>query len=359
MAEIDLVASASGSRNVAEIHWGGGTPNILSPEEFLRLQHHLNFWFDLSPDLAHAIELDPRYVTRALATTYAAAGVNRVSLGVQDLNPHVQAAMGRVQPFTQVREAVATLRDAGLTELSFDLMYGLPGQTRDDLANTIKLATQLAPNRIALFGYAHVPWFKRRQRLINAETLPDASERFEQAELARTMLCELGYEGIGLDHFAKPDDKLAMAARAHTLQRNFQGYVPAASKALIGLGPSAISSFREGYAQNIPAVRAWQRVVESGRLPIVRGHVQSEDDRRREAIIEALMCGLEVDLAPFGGRGAFPDALTTLATLAQDGIVEIAGDIIRVQPAMRQFCRLVAMAFDAYAQSDTPHSRAI
>lgn len=359
MTEIDLVASAVGSHNVSEIHWGGGTPNILSPDEFLRLQHHLDFWFDLAPNLSHAIELDPRHITRALAASYIQAGVNRVSLGVQDLNPHVQMAMGRVQPQAQVAEAVAILRGAGITDLSFDLMYGLPHQTVQDVAHTIRLAADLAPNRIALFGYAHVPWFKRRQRLIDADALPDAEARFEQAELARALLCDLGYESIGLDHFAKPEDPLAKAAHARTLHRNFQGYVPSSADALIGFGPSAISRLREGYAQNIPAVRTWARVVESGRLPTVRGHTQSADDARREAIIEALMCDLEVDLAPFGGAAAFTASLTALAPLALDGLVEINGDIIRVPTNMRAFCRLVASAFDAYAHAGTQHSKAI
>lgn len=359
MTEIDLVASGLGSHNVSEIHWGGGTPNVLSAEEFLRVQHHLAFWFDFAPGLSHAIELDPRHVTRALAATYVQAGVNRVSLGVQDLNLHVQKAMGRVQPYAQVAEAVAVLRESGLDDLSFDLMYGLPHQTKQDIANTIRLATNLAPNRIALFGYAHVPWFKRRQRLIDAEALPSAAARFEQADLARAMLCDLGYESIGLDHFAKPDDPLAIAAHAHTLHRNFQGYVPRSTDGLIGFGPSAISSLPAGYAQNIPAVRTWQRVVASGRLPIVRGHAQSTEDVRRAAIIESLMCDLEVDLAPFGGRAAFSDAVAALAPLAQDGLVEISGDVIRVPTKMRSFCRLVAAAFDAYANSDTQHSKAI
>lgn len=359
MTEIDLVASAVGSHNVCEIHWGGGTPNILSPEEFIRLQHHLDFWFDVAPTLSHAIELDPRHVTRAHAETYAKAGVNRVSLGVQDLNPHVQVAMGRVQPHAQVIEAIAMLREAGLRDLSFDLMYGLPHQRSEDVANTIRLAVDLAPNRIALFGYAHVPWFKRRQRLIDADALPNAEARFEQAEIARAILCGLGYESVGLDHFARADDSLAIAAHTHTLHRNFQGYVPTSVDALIGFGPSAISRLPEGYAQNFPAPRTWQRVVESGRLPTVRGHTQSADDTQREAIIQSLMCDLEVDLTPYGGRAAFSAAIAALAPLAQDGIVEINGNVVRVPTSMRSFCRLVAMAFDAYAIPATQHSKAI
>ncbi|MGD9965772.1 MAG: oxygen-independent coproporphyrinogen III oxidase [Hyphomonadaceae bacterium] len=360
MMEMDLVAGALGSHRVSELHWGGGTPNILSAPEFLRLKHHIDFWFDCEPGLAHAIELDPRHVTRELAETYAAAGVNRASLGVQDFNAHVQNAIGRVQPFELVREAVQTLRAAGLGNLSFDLMYGLPGQSCADLANSIKRAAELAPNRIALFGYAHVPWFKRRQRLIDAQMLPDADQRYEQSELARRVLGELGYVGVGLDHFARPEDALAAAAQDHKLHRNFQGYVANTSNALIGFGPSAISRLPAGYAQNIPTVGAWRRAVEFGHLPIVRGHVQSEDDAQRAAIIQAIMCDLKVDLSPWGGTSAFPDAIAALAPLARDGIVVISGETLTIPDPMRQFCRLAAMAFDAYAQS-TPanHSRAI
>lgn len=360
MMEVDLVASALGSRNIDEIHWGGGTPNVLSPKEFRRLLNHIDFWFDLSPQTRHAVELDPRYVTADLAATYADAGVTRVSLGVQDLNPHVQEAMGRIQLFEQVRNAVQILRNAGLNELSFDLMYGLPRQSCVDLERTIKLAVDLAPRRIALFGYAHVPWFKRRQRLIDADTLPGLSERYEQAELARRMLADFGYESIGLDHFAHSDDPLAVAARAKSLRRNFQGYVASESDALIGFGPSAISHLPTGFAQNISAIGAWRQAIESAKLPVARGHVQSAEDGRRATIIQLIMCDLEIDLAPWGGWDTFPDAYAAVAKLAADGIVELRDSFLKIPSSMRQFSRLVAMTFDAYSSpSITAHSRAI
>lgn len=358
--EIDLVASALGSRNVNEVHWGGGTPNVLSANQFLRLAHRLDFWFDILPGAKHAIELDPRYVTAELAQAYAAAGVTRVSLGIQDLNAHVQEAIGRVQPIEQVRDAVAILRDAGLNELSFDLMYGLPHQSYGDLAHTIKQAAALTPNRIALFGYAHVPWFKRRQRLIDANALPGAGERYDQADLAARMLGDLGYESIGLDHFARADDPLAIAAREKSLSRNFQGYVDDARNAVIGFGPSAISQLPQGYSQNIATIGAWRRAVEAGSLPVTRGHVQNAEDMRRSAVIQQLMCNLEVDLAPWGGWDSFPGASAALAPLAADGIVEIMGEVLKVPSAMRQFLRVAALAFDAYAPlSSIPHSRAV
>lgn len=360
MMEIDLVASKLGAHGVGEIHWGGGTPNILSAEQFARLVRRLAFWFDIAPDAAHAIELDPRYVTRELADAYVAAGVRRASLGVQDLSPHVQQAIGRVQPLEQVRRAVETLRGAGLAELSFDLMYGLPSQTAGDLARTIRLAADLQPNRIALFGYAHVPWFKRRQRLIDASALPDVSERYDQAELARRMLNDLGYESVGLDHFARPDDPLAISARNATLKRNFQGYVAQESSALIGLGPSAISHLPGGYAQNIATVTGWRHAVEADTLPIARGHAETDEDLRRAAVIQSIMCNHEVDLGPWGGWDMFPNAHAELNPFAEAGLAVIRGDKLRIPDAARPFSRLVATAFDAYAQPSQPaHSRAI
>lgn len=360
MMEMDLVASALGSRLVNEVHWGGGTPNVLSAAEFLRIVHHIDFWFDVRPDVKHEIELDPRYITPELAQTYAAAGVGRASLGVQDLNTHVQEAIGRIQPFEQLREGVRILRKAGLKEISFDLMYGLPRQSAGDLARSVRLAAELRPNRIALFGYAHVPWFKRRQRLIDASALPGANERLDQAELAGRMLNDLGYVSIGLDHFARADDPLAKAAHEGKLHRNFQGYVAQASQAIIGFGPSAISHLPGGYAQNISTIGAWRHAVEANTLPISRGHTESAEDLRRGAVIQSIMCNLEIDLGPWGGWDMFPEARAELRPFAEAGLVEIHGDVLIVPPAARQFSRLVAVAFDAYGQSSPlAHSRAV
>ncbi len=360
MMEIDLVASTLGSRKVNEIHWGGGTPNVLPAADFLRLVHHIDFWFDAQPGMRHAIELDPRYVTSELAHAYAAAGVSRVSMGVQDLNAHVQDAIGRTQPFEQVRACVHTLREAGLEEISFDLMHGLPRQSARDLARSIRLAAELRPNRISLFGYAHVPWFKRRQRLIDASTLPGASERFDQAELAGRMLNDLGYVSIGLDHFARPNDSLAKAAQERKLHRNFQGYVAEAGGATVGFGPSAISHVPGGYAQNISTIGAWRRAVEDNTLPVSRGHAESAEDLRRGGIIQSIMCNLQIDLGPLGGWEMFPEAHAELSPFADAGLIEIYGDALVVPPAARQFSRLVAMAFDAYGHpSSLAHSRAV
>lgn len=360
LAEIDLAAHAVGGHRVSEIHWGGGTPNILSADEFTRIVRHLNFWFDLDRGLSHSIEIDPRHLTADLAETYAAVGVTRASLGVQDLNLHVQQAIGREQPFEVVRQAVGDLRHAGIQQFSFDLMYGLPTQSSEDLLKSIHLAATLAPDRFALFGYAHVPWFKRRQRLINEATLPDAQARFDQAEAAREALTGLGYVAVGLDHFAKPWDALAIAARNNALRRNFQGYVAKIPDAILGFGPSAISTLPQGFAQNLNGVSAWSRAVEAERHPVARGHAQSEDDRRRAALIEAIMCTFEADLSVFGGRAAFARELHALAPLVSEGVVVVEGERLFLPEPMQPFCRLVAQAFDAYGGNDgARHSRAI
>lgn len=360
LREIDLVAGAASAHLVTEIHWGGGTPNILGAEQFTRLFHHLDFWFDLDGSLAHSIEVDPRYVTASLAETYSRAGVNRASLGVQDLNPSVQAAIGRIQPFEQVQQAAIELRRAGIGQLSFDLMYGLPGQSIDDLLHSVQLSAGLNPDRIALFGYAHVPWFKRRQRVIKADTLPGPEARFAQAQAAHDALVALGYVAVGLDHFAKPDDPLAHAARAGGLRRNFQGYVSNIPDAILGFGPSAISTLPQGYAQNATGIGAWRRGIDGDDLPIARGHTHSDDDRRRAALIERIMCDFEANLAAFGGREKFSAELETLAPLIADRIVTLDGERLTVPEPMHPFCRLVARAFDKYGAEDSSrYSRAI
>jgi len=360
LQEIDLVAAALGGRRVIEIHWGGGTPNILSADQFTRIGDALARRFDIEAGAHHAIELDPRHVDAEKARAYVKAGVNRASLGVQDLNERVQQAIGRVQPLEVVEGAVDLLRASGIAELSMDLMYGLPHQTIEDLRNSIELAAQMAPNRIALFGYAHVPWFKKRQRLIPEAALPGAAERLEQADAAHVKLESLGYVAIGLDHFALPSDPLAIAARTGQLRRSFQGYVVQDASAIIGLGPSAISTLPQGYAQNHSEPGAWGRAISEGKLATARGHELSDDDRIRRRVIEEIMCDFAGDLRALGGARACADALWQLSPMFADGMVSLDGDQIRVEPAAQPFCRLVAAAFDAYAQAGAArHSRAV
>lgn len=357
MREIDLVAGASGARSVKAIHWGGGTPNILGPAVFARIVQHLRFWFDLDAAAEHAIEIDARSLTAEQARQYAQSGVTRASLGVQDLNNHVQRAIGRIQPLSKVAEAASLLRGAGIEQLNFDLMYGLPHQSVEDVRHSVCMAVALRPSRLAIFGYAHVPWFKKRQRLIDEAALPDTALRFDQAAAAHEEAVAAGYVPIGIDHFALPDDPAAAAARQGDVKRSFQGYGLHQADALIGLGASAISTLPQGYAQNTTDVASWRRLIESDRLAVVRGHALSADDARRADVIQSLMCRLSADL---GEDDTFAAELEALAPLARDGLAVIEGRRVTVPDAARPFARLVAQVFDAYGRDEAQrYSRAI
>lgn len=360
LREIDLVADATIARRVAEIHWGGGTPNILSPARFLAIAERLRARFDLSGLERHAVEIDPRLLNDEQVSAFAAASVNRVSLGVQDLDERVQDGIGRVQPLAVVERAARLLREAGVDALSFDLMYGLPHQTVASVSRTAQLAASLKPRRFSVFGYAHVPWFKARQKLMDESALPDATQRFELAGAIRDALLNAGYVAIGYDHYALPDDPIAVAAHEKALTRNFQGFVETESEVLIGLGPSAISTLPQGYAQNEAEVGAWRDAVLAGRAPIKRGRALTEDDRLRRGLIMRLLCDFELDLSAFGGAAAFPRELEELAPLARDGLVRIEGDRLSIPEDARAFSRLVAQRFDAYRDiGQTRHSRAV
>jgi oxygen-independent coproporphyrinogen III oxidase len=299
-----------------------------------------------------------------LARSLAKIGVDRASLGVQDLNLAVQNAIGRVQPFETVRKAVAMLREVGITKINFDLMYGLPRQTVDDIRETIRQAHALHPSRLAVFGYAHVPWMKPHQRLIEAAALPGFGERQAQAAAAHAALLELGYQPIGLDHYARHDDELAVAARAGRIRRNFQGYTTDRADALIGLGASAIGRLPLGYVQNAPDISGYSRAIAEGQFATVKGAAVSADDRLRASVIERLMCDLSIDLdavANEAGLGdCFAEELESLVPFAQDGLVSIEGHRLRVTEKGRPFVRVLASAFDVYLREESDrHSMAV
>lgn len=358
LEEIALLAGLD-ARKLTHLHWGGGTPSILGPAWLETIAASLASRFDLSELKEHAIELDPRRIDRSLVRSLKAIGVNRASLGVQDASPHVQQAIGRVQPFELVEQAAQWLRDAGIVNLNVDLMYGLPTQTVRDVARSAELAASLGAQRLALFGYAHVPWFKQHQRLIDDAALPDAAARLEQAQVAAETLTSFGYQAVGLDHFALPDDELAVAAREGRLHRNFQGYTTDEADALIGLGASAIGRLPQGFVQNAPDLGGYSRAVQSGRFATVKGLALSDDDRRRAAIIERLMCDLAVDLEDFAGNG-FADEMAALGALSADGLLTIEGTRIAITERGRPYVRVAAAVFDTYlAASQKRHSAAI
>ncbi|PSC03446.1 oxygen-independent coproporphyrinogen III oxidase [Alsobacter soli] len=365
LAEIDVVADATPARRITHIHWGGGTPSLLGPERLARLADKLASRFDFGAIVEHAIELDPRTVDENLARGLARIGVNRTSLGVQDLNLHVQKAIGRVQPYETVARCVDMLRAVGIEAINLDLMYGLPHQGVDDVVRTAELAAGLEPSRFAIFGYAHVPWFKPHQRLIDAAALPGAAERLQQADAARAALVGRGYEEIGLDHFARPDDPMAVASREGSLRRNFQGYTTDLADALIGLGASSIGRVPKGYVQNAVDVPGWRRAVEAGQLSIVKGVAFSADDHVRASVIERLMCDFAVDFGEiaagaYGRQEALDDAIPPLRDLERDGVLHLDGRRVTLTDEGKPFMRLAAAAFDAYLRKGTGrHSAAV
>ncbi|MGC9953612.1 MAG: oxygen-independent coproporphyrinogen III oxidase [Rhizomicrobium sp.] len=366
LSEIETVAAIIGPGHpVTHIHWGGGSPTMLSPDDVKNLAAALRSHFTIAPDAEFAIEIDPRGLQDEMIAALAEAGVGRASIGVQDCDDTVQRAINRIQPFEVTRSAVERLRAAGIGALNIDLIYGLPHQTRENVARTIDMALTLTPQRFAVFGYAHVPHFKKHMQLIDERALPDVQERLAQFELAHAKLCASGYAAIGLDHFARPEDSLALAQQAGKLARNFQGYTTDDAPALVGLGASSISALPQGYAQNRAEVPDYRKAILAGELAVARGIALSDDDRLRRAIIERLMCDLKVDLdavaAPFGKSAAdFGSEFSTLAPYAEQGIVEIEGGRLVVPPASRAAVRLIAAAFDSYlGKSNAIHAAAV
>lgn len=359
IAEIKLLESLNGAR-LTHLHWGGGTPSILGPHWFETIAAQLASQFDLSELKEHAIELDPRRIDRPLVATLKAIGVNRASLGLQDASPHVQRAIGRIQPFEDSERVAGWLRDAGIANLNLDLMYGLPTQTAADVARSAELACSLKPQRLALFGYAHVPWFKTHQRLIDTAALPGAGERLEQAAVAAEVFASFGYQAIGLDHFALPEDELSIAAREGRLHRNFQGYTSDDADTLIGVGASSIGKLPQGFVQNAPDTAGYARHIAAGRFATVKGLALTEDDKLRATIIERLMCDLALDLDRFGGPAAFVSEYEELKTLAAQGLITIDGARITVTTGGRPYVRIVASVFDSYlAAAQKRHSVAV
>lgn len=354
LKEADLVRARMGAPvRVGSIHLGGGTPNMLAPGDLERLMDGLARRFDLSECYEIAAELDPEVLTEDWARAAGRIGLSRASLGVQDLSPKVQAAVNRPESFDSIRRAVEALRAEGVDSINLDLMYGLPHQTEVNVVTTLGQVTALRPERIALFGYAHVPWMKPHQKLIRDEDLPGAQTRFRQSRTAARYLTGKGWSAIGLDHFALRHDSLAAAQRAGCLHRNFQGYTADSAPVLIGLGASSISRTPHGYAQNLPGERDWRLAVEAGRLPTARGVALTDADRMVGEIIERLMCDFTVDVdetvRAYGGNPDEPAAVwAALGPFEADGLIETDGGRVTVTETGRPFIRAVCAAFDPH-----------
>ena len=354
LAELGLLEAAlPGRLDASAVHLGGGTPNMLNADELAAIFQGLRRVFRLQPDAEIAAELDPAVLTRDWVRAAARHGLNRASLGVQNLDRRVQQAVNRHDTFEQIAAGVGWLREAGVRSINLDLMYGLPHQTVDNTVSTLEAILSLRPERIALFGYAHVPWMKIHQKLIPQAALPGAGERLDQGETAAERLEREGYVRIGLDHFAAPHDSLAVAARERALHRNFQGYTTDAAGTLLGLGASAIGSLAQGHVQNHPDEVAWRAAVSAGDLPVARGVAVTADDLFRREIIERLMCDLEVDLAAVCARhgrdlSALGPELARLEDFRRDGLVRREGPSLQVTQAGRVLVRSVCAVFDAY-----------
>lgn len=365
--EMDLVLAALGqSPKVAAIHFGGGTPNFLSPDQWRRLSKAIHSRFELMQDAEIACELDPRTLSAEQVEVLAESGVNRASLGVQSFQPAVQAAINRVQCPGLVRDAVDSLRRAGIAKISFDLMYGLPHQSLADMAETTRLAVDMQPDCLAVFGYAHVPWMKKHQRAIDEASLPGARARWDQAEVAAKELTGAGYQRIGFDHYARPGDEMAKAAVQGTLRRNFQGYTTDPSDTLLAFGASAISSLPGGYSQNLKELPRWADAIRAGHLPVARGIALTPDDKLRRLAIERLLCDLKLDFGALCRQvgveeTALDSALPRLQELARDGLIRMTAErAFYLEPEAIGLARHAAAAFDARRQVGAKrHSKAV
>lgn len=356
--EILRVADLAGSKRVAHLHWGGGTPTIVGPTLFRSVMALLQDRFHIEPCAERAVEVDPRRMDPAMAAALADTGITRASLGVQTFDPTVQKAVARVQSLEVTRSCVSLLRGAGIGAINIDLLYGLPHETVATCEASVQAALTLHPSRFSVFGYAHVPAIMKHQQVIDAAALPDAPERLRQEHAIGEALVRAGYMRIGLDHYARPDDTLAQARMDGRLRRNFQGYTDDPADALIGFGASSIGQSSRGYVQNAADLKGWRDRIEAGELATVRGLALTKDDALRGEIIERLMCDLRVDVpAVLLRRGLTANALDreldALQPLIHDGLVQLDRGVIMIPEAMRALVRRVASAFDAYLDPAT------
>ncbi len=348
---------------LGRLHFGGGSPTILTPELIDTLMAAILDATPFDADYEFSVEIDPTACNDAKIAAFARGGMNRASIGVQDFNPKVQEAIGRPQTYELTRDTVNALRRHGVPSVNIDMVYGLPYQGLAELKNTVELVQSLNPDRVALFGYAHVPWMAKRQQMISEDSLPGAHARFEQAETAAAMFAATGMDVIGIDHFAKPTDSLAIAARNGHLRRNFQGYTDDRCIALIGLGASSISRFPQGYIQNNAATTNYIKSIQSGDWSAAKGFALGMADQVRARAIEALMCDFEIDLTALESKyGDFAKPVKAdCKRLAKDyaAFVTLKDNHFRILPQGRPLTRIIAAGFDAFNAPNHRHSSAI
>jgi oxygen-independent coproporphyrinogen-3 oxidase len=345
--EVRMVTEATGRKPLLrEMHWGGGTPNFLDDTQLRRAFGLLAEHFTFAPDIECSVEADPRLVTPSQLATLRALGFSRISFGVQDLDERVQREIGRIQSPELVRGVVRDARAAGFASLNVDVIYGLPHQTEQSFGDTLDAVIALGPDRIACFGYAHVPWIRPHQQRMDESALPDRALRLALYQLAVERFTDAGYVWIGFDHFARPDDELARAAEEGRLHRDFMGYTARQARNLIGVGVSSIGEVDGTFVQNLPHLGDWQRTVDAGELPVTGGHRLTAEDRARGEAIRSLLCNNQLD------RALLPDddgrTLDAFRAFEADGLVLIGDRLITVTAVGRYFLRNLAMALDAY-----------
>ncbi|MBL9049006.1 MAG: oxygen-independent coproporphyrinogen III oxidase [Tabrizicola sp.] len=348
---------------LSRLHWGGGTPTLLSAGLMRELADAVFAVAPMADDGEFSVEIDPNEIDDARLDALAASGMNRASIGVQDFDPLIQKAIGREQSYALTREVAEKIRDRGIASLNADILYGLPHQTGPRIADSVQKLLTLSPDRVALYGYAHVPWMSRRQQMIPSDAMPTPEERLSLFETARQLFLWDGYVEVGIDHFAKPEDGMAKALKAGTLRRNFQGYTDDTAPVLIGLGASSISRFPQGFAQNASGTAEHTKAIRAGQFSTHRGHRFQGEDLLRARIIEALMCDFRVLraelLSDFATTPARIEALFQAAASEFGDMVRITDEGFFIPDRARPLTRMIARAFDAYDSAKAKHSAAI
>jgi len=356
--EIDLfIPKVADGRKVSQLHFGGGTPNYLTPEQIDRVSNIIHSRFDFHPDAELGTELDPRTLTQEHIAAFQRLGINRASMGVQDTKPEVQEAVHRIQSDECNRNALQWLREAGITSCNLDLIYGLPKQTPESFETTLFDILAYAPDRLAVFSYAHVPWIMPAQKILEAKHLPGPDAKIQMLEKIITTLTDNGYHYVGMDHFAKNDDKLTIAQKNGTIQRNFQGYSTHGGVEIAAFGMSSISQTSRSYRQNYKDITDYGKAVNEGHFPIDRGIVLTDEDVLRRDLIMSIMCQLRLDYAAKSAQHGidipttFADSISALKPMEDDGLVQLLPDRLQVTEQGRLFIRNIAMSFDAYLET--------